>query len=198
MAYVADLDAIAGRGPDWQAVAAIADAGLSVVVDAGCADLERARDLAEFRSASGALAGIVVGSESVVAEHTLPTLVQTIGADRAVFSLDLHAGHVLAAAESLRGKSPAEIADTVFQAGFRRIIVLDLTGVGVARGPVTIETCYSLRAQHDWCELISGGGVRQADDLRALEHAGCNAALIATALHDGSLGREDMAPWCTV
>ena len=197
-AYVADLDAIAGRAPDWQALAAIADAGLSVVADAGCADLQRARDLAELRCASGALMGIVVGSESLAAEHTLPTLVQTIGADRAVFSLDLQAGHVLAAAETLRGKSPTEIADMAWQAGFRRIIVLDLSSVGVAAGPVTSTTCCALRAQHDWCELISGGGVRNVDDLRALERAGCDAALIATALHDGSLGRMDIVPWCTV
>ncbi len=38
-AYVADLDAIAGRAPDFQALAAIADAGLSLIVDAGCGDL---------------------------------------------------------------------------------------------------------------------------------------------------------------
>jgi len=76
--------------------------------------------------------------------------------------------------------------------------VLDLTGVGVARGPITIQICRALRAQHAWGELISGGGVRHVDDLRALERAGCDAALIATALHDGSLGREALRPWCTV
>ena len=79
-----------------------------------------------------------------------------------------------------------------------RFTVLDLTRVGVAAGPVTSKTCCALRAQHDWCELISGGGVRNVDDLRALERAGCDAALIATALHDGSLGREALGPWCDV
>ncbi len=142
--------------------------------------------------------GVVVGLESLAAEHTLPALVQTIGVDRAVFSLDLRAGHVLAAAEAFRGRLPREIADMAWRAGFRRIIVLDLSGVGLGGGPVTIDTCRAVRRGHDWCELISGGGVRNADDLRALERAGCDAALIATALHDGSLGREELDPWCTL
>ena len=69
-AYVADLDAIAGRAPDFRALAAIADAGLSLIVDAGCGDLERARDMAQFRPVSGPLQGVVVGLESLAAERS--------------------------------------------------------------------------------------------------------------------------------
>jgi len=37
-------------------------------------------------------------------------------------------------------------------------------------------------------ELLAGGGVRDADDLRALAAAGAAGALVATALHRGTIG----------
>jgi len=40
--------------------------------------------------------------------------------------------------------------------------------------------------------LIAGGGVRGLADLTALARAGCNAALVASALHDGKLLPEDL------
>jgi uncharacterized protein related to proFAR isomerase len=36
-------------------------------------------------------------------------------------------------------------------------------------------------------ELISGGGVRDNADLARLQDAGCDAALVATALHQRAL-----------
>jgi phosphoribosylformimino-5-aminoimidazole carboxamide ribotide isomerase len=41
-------------------------------------------------------------------------------------------------------------------------------------------------------ELTSGGGVRGRDDLAALADAGCDAALVASALHDGQLTVSDI------
>ncbi len=196
-AYVADLDAIAGRAPDRQALAALAAAGLTLLVDAACADVDRVHELTEGCQTPGALQGIVVASESLAAPHMLPALLEAIGPERAVFSLDLQAGQVLAASQTLRGILPAEVAALAFQAGFRRLIVLDLSGVGVAQGPVTIALCRTLAAQHPWSELISGGGVRHVEDLHALQLAGCGGALIASALHDGSLVRADLDRWGT-
>ena len=70
-AYVADLDAIAGQAPDWATLAAVADTGLSLLVDAGCKDPDRAAELAEFTASNGPLHGIVVGLESLANEDTL-------------------------------------------------------------------------------------------------------------------------------
>ncbi len=41
--------------------------------------------------------------------------------------------------------------------------------------------------------LLAGGGVRNADDLRRLKASGCDAALVATALHDGRITAADVA-----
>ena len=38
--------------------------------------------------------------------------------------------------------------------------------------------------------LYAAGGVRGADDLRELRALGCAGVLVASALHDGRLGRD--------
>ena len=42
-------------------------------------------------------------------------------------------------------------------------------------------------------ELLAGGGVRDAADLRALAEAGAAGALVATALHSGAIERDELA-----
>jgi phosphoribosylformimino-5-aminoimidazole carboxamide ribotide isomerase len=41
-------------------------------------------------------------------------------------------------------------------------------------------------------ELLAGGGVRDVADLRALADAGAAGALVATALHSGAIGADDL------
>ena len=41
--------------------------------------------------------------------------------------------------------------------------------------------------------LVAGGGVRGAEDLRKLADAGCQGALMASALQDGHLSATDVA-----
>ena len=86
---------------------------------------------------------------------------------------------------------PAErIAAEVLDLGVRRLIVLDLADVGTNQGPSTIPLLCRLRRLSDALELIAGGGVRDREDLQRLQDAGCDGALIASALHDGRVGLE--------
>jgi phosphoribosylformimino-5-aminoimidazole carboxamide ribotide isomerase len=41
-------------------------------------------------------------------------------------------------------------------------------------------------------QLFAGGGVRGIADLRKVAHIGCAGALVATALHEGRLTRDDV------
>ena len=41
--------------------------------------------------------------------------------------------------------------------------------------------------------IAAGGGVRGPEDLGRVASAGCDGALVATALHDGRLGSRDIA-----
>ena len=41
-------------------------------------------------------------------------------------------------------------------------------------------------------ELLAGGGVRTRRDLERMRDAGCDGALVASALHAGEVGRADL------
>jgi phosphoribosylformimino-5-aminoimidazole carboxamide ribotide isomerase len=60
----------------------------------------------------------------------------------------------------------------------------------MGQGISTIDLCRMIAADFRG-RLIAGGGVRGIDDLQALTNAGCQAALVASALHDGRLTHDD-------
>ena len=64
--------------------------------------------------------------------------------------------------------------------------MLDLARVGSGEGP-DVALLRELHARFPDVELLAGGGVRHAADLRALAAAGTSGALVATALHGGAI-----------
>jgi phosphoribosylformimino-5-aminoimidazole carboxamide ribotide isomerase len=181
--YVADLDALAGADPAFEVLAALLADGFELLVDAGA------------RSAGGAARLLEAGVQEVVAAlETLPDpraleeIIALAGAERVVFSLDLKAGALLGERRGWPFASPEETARAAHAAGARRLLVLDLARVGSGSGPAHLELLRRLARELPGVELLAGGGVRSREDLSLLEAAGASAALVATALHDGSLG----------
>jgi HisA/HisF family protein len=179
--YVADLDAIAGgRGHDDVLRALATEAEL--MVDAGVGDaagVERVLSLGAARA--------IVGTETLnnaAAFAELPL-------DRLVLSLDMRAGRVLARDPELATLGPGEALARLARAGLREAIVLDLARVGSGEGP-DVGLLGELHGRFPQLALLAGGGVRDAADLRALGQAGAAGALVATALHSGAIGRDDL------
>jgi phosphoribosylformimino-5-aminoimidazole carboxamide ribotide isomerase len=190
--YVADLDAIAGAEPAWRIYEDLVACGVRLLIDAGVADLDRTAALAQFCPRGTSLAGIIVGLESIAAPDLLSELVSTVGSERFIFSVDLKQGRPITPVPTWQDLPPAEIAAAAVAAGARRLIVLDLADVGVSGGVGTLALCEQLRAAYPQCELIAGGGVRGPADLDAMTAAGCDAALVASALHDGRITKKDL------
>lgn len=185
--YLADLDAIQGRPPSWDVYRELTASGLSLWVDAGTTSLERARDLASWRTQDGSLTAIVAGLESLSGPALLVDVCRALGPERLIFSLDLKAGRPLVSSEGWHGLTPLDIATLALRCGVRRMIVLDLAAVGEGRGVGTQGLCRALRGLDAQLEIIAGGGVRGPADLVSLHQSGCNAALVASALHNGQL-----------
>jgi phosphoribosylformimino-5-aminoimidazole carboxamide ribotide isomerase len=78
-------------------------------------------------------------------------------------------------------------AGTAVASSVRQIIVLDLAHVGSEAGAGNLDLLREIHRRWTDVRLISGGGVRSRADLELLAQAGCSAALVGTALHDGSL-----------
>ena len=188
--YVADLDAIGGMEPAWKTYRKLVGCGIHLWIDAGMAGVERAEQFMAFARECPRVTGIVAGLESLSGPKLLASMLDRIGAERLIFSLDLKDGKPLTNTAEWDGQTAEQIAEAAIQLGVRRMIVLDLAGVGVGAGVSTLSLCRSLRDKHPDLELTSGGGVRGEEDLHALFDAGCNAALVASALHDGRITRE--------
>src|SRR5262249_35051408 len=120
-------------------------------------------------------------------------LVCRIGGERVMMSLDLKDGRPVTAPEAgWAYAEPADISRQAVHAGARRLLVLDLARVGVAGGTGTELLCARVAADHRGVELVAGGGVRGRDDLARLRNCGVQGVLLASALHDGRLKREDL------
>lgn len=195
--YVADLDAILAGGKQasparaWNLYAQLMDCGLEPWIDAGARTADDARALARFTAENRRIGAIVAGLESLEHPDILTEMCAAVGPERLIFSLDLKAGVPLTEAAAWKDLRAEEIAAVALRAGVRRMIVLDLAKVGMEGGVGTEPLCRTLRCLDPKLQIIAGGGVRSAADLRSLELAGCDAALVASALHDGRLSPDD-------
>jgi len=192
--YVADLDAIEGADPAWDSLSAIAGAGMRLWVDAGIRNVRDAERLAvrSLQPPGKAIDRLIVGLESIAGPSELGTLTDFVGPEHLVFSLDLKAGWPVARSPQWQDTEPIEIVGQVYGRGIRSIIVLDLAQVGMGRGVSTLPLCRQIAKGFGGVEVITGGGVASRDDLIALAEAGVDAALVASALHDGRVRRTDI------
>lgn len=184
--YVADLDAITGRPPNLATYTQLQRHGFRLRLDAGVQVPEDAQSLRE-----AGVARVVVGLETVAGPLALRQLREDLG-DELIFSLDLKAGQPLGRTDLWPSADPWDIARHALALGVRRLLVLDLARVGVGEGAGTESLCARLRAAYPDLELTAGGGVRGPDDVRRLYDHGVDYVLVASALHDGRLTRDDV------
>jgi phosphoribosylformimino-5-aminoimidazole carboxamide ribotide isomerase len=187
--YLADLDAIAGEAPSLSLYTALQTLGFSLLIDAG---MRTAVDAGPLLDAG--IAGLVAGLETLASPEALAELVEVSGPEQLVFSLDLKDGQPLAAATWPAGDAGA-IARAAIALGVRRILVLDLARVGTDDGPGTENICRQIKQSWPEVEVLAGGGVRGLHDLERLRRAGVDGVLVASALHDGRLRREDLTSY---
>jgi uncharacterized protein related to proFAR isomerase len=199
--YVADLDAILGRGlvrPDALArvaerpssdmiIKALATLGAPLWLDAAVSSVAVA-----LQALDRGAARLVVGLETLPSFGTLEEICAAVGGDRVGFSLDLIHGQPVLAKSSVSTGEPAQVLATrAADAGASAVIVLDLARVGTGTG-LDMRLIERVRAAAPNVTLLAGGGIRGLEDLMRLADGGCDGALVATALQDGRLGAADV------
>jgi phosphoribosylformimino-5-aminoimidazole carboxamide ribotide isomerase len=184
--YVADLDAIGGAAPARDHYTRLRADGFRLWVDAGVRQARQAIELG-----SDGIECVVIGLETVSGPEEVAAAVLKLG-ERAAFSLDLYAGKPLGDAAAWQASDAESIAARAIDLGVRRLIVLDLANVGTATGPGSGGVYSRLARSYPDVAIYAGGGVRNLADLRRMKDAGLQGALVASALHDGSLSREDL------
>lgn len=178
--YVADLDAISGKGGHAAEIDALrrAHPDLDLWVDAGEAEAEQVRRRAEAGRGTS-----VVGTESLTDAGA------AVLAERPVIlSLDSDAA-------GPRGPLAVHRDARLWP---ERVIVMTLARVGSGEGP----DLGALREVADRAKglpvppaLFAAGGVRGPGDLAALAAEGVAGALVASALHDGRIDPATARAW---
>jgi HisA/HisF family protein len=186
--YVADLDAILDREPNWPVYQQLLELEFELLIDAG---VSTAADVAGVLAAGAKQ--VIVGLETWPLLSSLEMLLATAGEENIIFSLDMKDGRPVSKFRDMTNDDPADIGACVLEAGVREMIVLDLGSVGMKSGLPTLELCRELNDFAPNSRLITGGGVRNPDDLKQLADEPIDGILVASALHDGSITAEDIA-----
>jgi phosphoribosylformimino-5-aminoimidazole carboxamide ribotide isomerase len=174
--YVADLDAIEGRGTHAAGIAELEAAfpEVSFWVDAGIGTgAEATAWLAAHRG------DLVLGSESL-RDADLVARLSTW--PRSLVSLDFRGAQ-------FQGLAHLAEDATLWPA---RLIVMTLARVGSHAGP-DLDRLEEIRAKsRNRHRIYAAGGVRGPEDLRLLEQAGMAGVLVASALHEGRIDAKHL------
>jgi phosphoribosylformimino-5-aminoimidazole carboxamide ribotide isomerase len=188
--YVADLDAIERQQLNCGTIAEMVRTGVSLIMDGGVTTVEQIEGLFEL-----GVDRVVLSSESINDLTQLESMIEPFEPASLIFSIDLKNRNLLVSDPCWDGKPPIEMARFVFELGLRQLIVLDLAAVGTGNGVPTLELCQQIKSLSSEITIISGGGVASGQCVAQAARAGLDGLLIASALHDGRLTKEDLAAY---
>jgi len=175
--YIADLDAILGRGRNFDMSRDLSDAlpGTDLWIDAGFSEVS---DCAFWLPLGATL---VIGSETVASLEAWEELRGSFG-NNLVLSLDFDE-------QGLRG--PQELAQDP-ELWPERVILMNLGRVGTETGPdyARLEDTLAVAGAR---AIYVAGGIAGLEDIAGLAARGARGALAATALHSGAVSQKEIA-----
>lgn len=185
--YVADLDRIEGRGDNDAVVRALAEAapGARILCDAGLGD-----GPSIARAGRDGRIAPVAGTETLRSIDELRPARPPAGS-RWVISVDLSEDGLVAGSPGVASLGEEGVLREAERRGCRTAILLFLRRVGTGAG-LPRERLLRLRAAAGRLDLIVGGGISAPEDLVFLRDSGFSGALLATALHEGTIRPADL------
>ena len=200
--YVADLDRIEGTGNNDRVVTTLLEEDPARVIlwDGGLAHCRAAPRHPRLVPilASESLAAVEemdatamdpgpAGSGAMTGATGIPATAM----QRPWLGLDLDAGGLVARAAAVAGLGERALLRRAARAGVGGVVIVLLSAVGTGAG-LPRERLRRLREEAPDLATIAGGGIATIDDLLFLRSAGCQGALLATALHDGRMRPDDL------
>jgi phosphoribosylformimino-5-aminoimidazole carboxamide ribotide isomerase len=172
--YIADLDAIEGKGSNFQIIKEINKQHISVMLDCGASNIE------DVRKALEAADKVIVATETLKNIEALTQIFNTFPKDKIIISIDIKNGKIYS--KHLQINSD-EIIKKINELNPLEVILLDISKVGSESG---VDEKLIRKFDQVGESLIIGGGITEKDIIQ-LEKAGLNKFLVGTTLHKGIL-----------
>ncbi|MCP8307129.1 MAG: HisA/HisF family protein [archaeon] len=184
--YIADLDSIMGRGDNMNMLRRIYESSsMRIMMDSGINDVKKARDILQ-----AGVEKVIVGTETLTSFEVLKSILKFAGYEHVIVSIDIKNGKILSKCEEIFRLSLETLAKRLKLMGIKELIVLDLSRVGSESG-VNIDLIRRVLDLVD-IPIITGGGIRNIDDVLLLRDLGISGILMSTALHNLKIKREDL------
>ena len=178
--YIADLDAIEKRGSNLRLVLEIKKLGFDILLDSGISIAIDSKDLSDVGK-------VVVGTETL---ESLDELAKMTAMGEIVLSIDFKGDDLLTRIEELSGIDAEDVIKIFSSYDIKKIIYLDLKRVGTSCGMGEKRIEKMVRSTS--IPLLVGGGINDMSDIKRMEEIGVSGVLVATAIHNGRITKEDM------
>ena len=181
--YIADLNRLMNTGDNRAILKELRTRNreLKIMLDYGIKRFEDLKEAVDAELADNFVLGTETTSMDLIEEASKSDMLND---KRVSVSVDLFNKEVLTSDKRLR-IAPLLLVKALNEYPIQDVIVLELGRVGTKRG---IGFDFLSRAvavsEHN---ILCGGGVRSYDDISMMEQIGVKGALVATALHDGSI-----------
>lgn len=173
--YIADLDRLQQTGSNFDLIQKISRI-IKTMVDIGAENMDDVKNGMELADT------LIVGTETASLE--LIKNAAAVNPGKINVSIDIKDGRVISNDPDM-SKEPFAFVKSLNDINIRDIIILNLKKVGTSEGIDADFVKDIVRiSKHN---ILVGGGIRDMDDIRALENIGVSGALVATALHNGSI-----------
>ena len=179
--HLVDLDAALGTGDNREVIREIAaTVDAKVEVGGGIRSQEAALGWLEH------VDRVVLGTLAVSQPEVLDELLNKVGAERLVVSIDAKDGLVAVKGWAEVSEVQAtELAERVEAQGVTQVIYTDITRDGTLKG-VNPEPVRAMRRAFPHA-LVGGGGVATDADLDLYEQLGLEGAIVGRALYEGTV-----------
>ena len=182
--HVIDLDAAFGTGDNRAAIRKVLSSGGSgVQVGGGIRALDEAATFLELGAER-----IVIGTEALRTPAFLEAAVERFG-DAVIVALDVKGDRVRVRGWTDEAGTLDETLPRVLGGGAPRLLVTQVARDGTLEGPDL--ALYEGLGEKTEVPIVASGGVRGADDLRALAATGVEAVVVGKALYEGQLTLEE-------
>jgi len=182
--HLVDLDgARTGRISNLSVLCDIArNTGLQIDFSGG---IQTAEDLGRIFGAGAAMAGI--GSMAVRDPESIVKWAERYGAEKILIGADVRDEYLVT--KGWQHQTERHIEDFIGhfqQHGIGNIFCTDVSKDGMMEGP-SLPLYQRLRERFPGICLVASGGVRDMNDILALEEAGCNGVIVGKAFYEGRI-----------